>query len=174
MKSKCILTIVLISGLIFGGAAAKVYAFEKGDKEHHWDLEEKFTGRLKMILSNKDALGLSEEQIKNVKDLKMKTKKDLIRMDAEIDVTRLDIESAMWDETADTETINKLIDKKYDLKKEKAKSLVAACNALKGILTKEQNDKMKEMCKEHKKEMHGATMKGKMKSCDMMKNKDEM
>ena len=41
--------------------------------------------------------------------------------------------------------MNKLVDQKYDLKKAKTKTLVDAIAKLKGTLTKEQYDKLKEI-----------------------------
>ena len=86
---------------------------------------------------------ISDEQVKKIKGLKVSTKKDLIRKKADIDIVALDIKSALWEDEVDLATVNALIDRKYDLKKEKAKSLVAAYAALKGILTEEQRDKLK-------------------------------
>ena len=55
----------------------------------------------------------------------------------------------MWKGTMDKAAMDKLIDKKYGLKKEKAKYLVGTCAALNGILTKEQREKVKDLRKEH-------------------------
>ena len=55
----------------------------------------------------------------------------------------MDIKEAMWSDNLDLEAINTLIDKKYDLKKAKAKSSIADYAELKGILTEEQKAKMK-------------------------------
>ncbi|GAG18917.1 unnamed protein product [marine sediment metagenome] len=127
-------------------------------------LGKKFFFKTHMVLKNQDELGLSDKQVKEIKDLKMKTKKDLIRKKAEIDLVALDIKVAMHEEQIDTGAIDKLIDQKYDLKKEKAKSLVGAYAAVKGTLTDEQKSKLKSLWKKCKKEMmQGAMMKGKMK-----------
>ena len=90
---------------------------------------------------------LTDEQIKKVKALKLDTKKDLIMTNAEIDVLALEIKAEMWMDSIDLDSIDKLIDKKYDLKKGKTKSLVASYAALKNILTKGQKTKMKEIYK---------------------------
>ena len=88
----------------------------------------------------------------------------MIRKKAEIDIVALDIKAAMRDEQINTGAIDKLIDRKYDLKKAKAKSLVGAYAAVNGILTDEQKSKLKSLWKKCKKEMmHGAMMKGKTK-----------
>ena len=112
-------------------------------KGSHGDFSDKVCKKAMMILKNQEELGLSDEQVKKIKGLKVSTRKDLIRKKADIDIVALDIKSALWEDEVDLATVNALIDRKYDLKKEKAKSLVAAYAALKGILTEEQRDKLK-------------------------------
>lgn len=156
MRMKVMAVAFLASALILGVTAFEAYACEYCKMEsRHQGLEEKFFCKAHLILSNQEELGLSDEQVDNIKELKMKAKKDLIRKDAEIEVAALDIKSEMYKKTIDTSAIGKLIDKKYDLKKEKAKSLVESYAALKGILTEEQKEKMKDMwkkCKEREKQ----------------------
>ena len=169
MKGILVVIMFLVSGLLVGGAPIRAHAFDLCEtKDRHFDLEDKFFKKTGMMLSNKEELGLSDEQVNKVKELKMNTKKDIIRKDAEIEILALEIKSEMWKDPADTVAVNKLVDKKYDLKKEKTKALVAGCAALKDVLTKDQEAKMKELrkkCKEEKSERR--MMKGKMK-CSMM------
>ena len=124
-----------------------------GDKEKwgrgHGDLDDKFFYKASMILKNKKELGLSDKQISDLKSLKLDTEKNLVMKKAELEVLSLDIRSKLMDETIDTKEVNALIDKKYDLKKEKEKSLVTAFAALKNILTDEQKKALKEL--RHKK-----------------------
>jgi len=147
MRTRIVVVVLLVSVLALVSMPASLYAYHgKGGM----NMEDKFSRKAKMILSNQDELGLSDDQVEKIKALKMKTKKGLIRTDAEIDIAALEIKAEMWADSADTESINKLIDKKYDLKKQKAKSLVAACAAIRNILTKEQQDKMKAIMKKCK------------------------
>ena len=88
-----------------------------------------------------------------IKTLKVEAKKELIRKNAEIKLLEIDIKSAMYADNIDVEAIGKLIDAKYDLKKEKAKNTINKYVELKGILTPEQKD----------------TLKGLKKQCKMMK-----
>jgi hypothetical protein len=118
--------------------------------KHGGDLESKFYKKAYLVYSNQDELGLSDEQAKKIKSLKMETKKDLIRKKAEIEILGLDIKSMLWEDVVNAEEINKLIDKKYELKKEKAKALVAAYATLKISLSEAQRDKLKELCKQGK------------------------
>jgi len=99
------------------------------------------------MIMNQDELGLSDEQTKKIKDLSLKTEKNLISSDAEIDTIAADIKAEMWTDSIDTASIGKLVDKKYDLKKEKVKSLITAYATLKGMLTEEQKGKLKELYK---------------------------
>ncbi|MFC1576484.1 Spy/CpxP family protein refolding chaperone [Candidatus Omnitrophota bacterium] len=152
MKIKLLLAMLLIAALTFGNVAVEVCSADHGAKgKSCYSLEGKFCKKAKIMLSNKDELGLTDAQVKKVKELKVKTKKDLIKKKAEIDIVALDIKAQMWEDPIDTATINKLIDKKYNLKKEKAKSLVDAYATLKGLLTEEQKAKMKEVYKKCKK-----------------------
>ena len=161
MNKKRVLAIFLVLTLVFSAAAIETYAKDMGGHGKK-GLEDKFSGKAHMILMNKEELGLSDKQVATIKDLKLKTKKDVIRKKAEIDVLALDIKAAMYGDAIDTEAVNELIDKKYELKKEKAKSLVAACATLKDTLTDDQKAKMKDLYKNCKKQMTQGGMKGKM------------
>ena len=152
---------VLLFSIPGGEAYAHGYGKTKG---HHWDLEEKFSYKARFILESQDKLELSDKQAERIKDLKIKTKKALIRKNAELDILSLDLKTELRKDKIDTNAANELIDEKYELKKEKAKSLVEAYAALKDILTEEQRAKMKELHKKCKKGMmSGSMMKGKMK-----------
>ena len=133
------LVVVLSLGVILAVSAGISFACDGGRKKskgHHQNWEDKVEAKAHMILMNKDELELADEQVDKVKAAKRKAKKDLIKQNAEIEIIALDIKAKMWDEVVDTEAINTLIDKKYELKKEKAKSLVASYAELKSILTK--------------------------------------
>ena len=161
MEKRFFVAAVLCMGLALNLVALDAYAegYGKG-KGHHFDLEDKFSKKAHFILKNKEELGLSDKQIEQVKDLKIKTKKDLISKKAELEILGLDIEAAMWNDPLDANAVNKQIDKKYDIKKEKEKSLVGAYAALKGLLTEEQKEKMKGLFKKCKKDKKNYPMKG--------------
>jgi len=111
---------------------------------HGHGLEEKLFHKAHFILVHQKALGLTEEEVESIKALKMDVKKYLIRQGAEIDLVKIDIKSLMWAKTIDTEAIHGLVDQKYELKKAKAKYLVDAYAKLKGMLTDEQYETLKE------------------------------
>ncbi|MBU4342461.1 MAG: Spy/CpxP family protein refolding chaperone [Candidatus Omnitrophica bacterium] len=144
--------IVLLLVVSFGLMASYVYAggCEKGKSDKH-NMEDKVFHKAMMLIKNQEELGLTDEQIKKVKDLKIATKKDVIKKKADIEILGLDIKAALWDDVVDLNALNALIDTKYELKKEKTKSLVAAYVELKGVLTEEQKTKLKDLCKKDKK-----------------------
>ena len=138
--------VVLTLGLAAGAAfACDNGGCKLGDQKS--GLESKFYCKAQFLMKNQDELGLSDDQITKIKDLKMKTKKDLIMRNAEIDVLALEIKSALYAEKVDINAVNSLVDKKYDLKKKTTKDLISACVAVKDILTKEQKDKLKALWK---------------------------
>lgn len=177
MSKKIAISAFLAFALVLSLTAFKAYAYDGGKKEgFHKGLEKKFFYKAQLILKNKDKLGLADKQLKKIKSLNIKTKKDVIRKDAELSIIVLDMKAAIREKQIDTAAVNKLLDKKYDLKRDKAKSSLAAYAALKRILTDEQKGKLKNILKRHKKEMmrgsmmhgsemYGSMMKGKKKCC---------
>lgn len=165
MKGRTVITVFLAAMLMLGVATVAAHAYGQADsKGCGMDFEKKFCQKAQFILSNQEEMGLSDEQVEKMKELKMNLCKEMIKKDAEISIAALDIETEMHKDPINIEALNKLIDSKYDLKKEKAKAAVSAYAALKGMLTKEQKDKMKELWKKCGKEkMECQMMAGKMK-----------
>jgi len=106
-------------------------------------LEKKILHKLHLVITNQDELNLSDTQVAKIRELKINTKKHLIRRNAEIDLIGVDMKSKLWDDVIDEKAIGQLIDQKYELKKGKAKDLIHALVTLKNTLTKEQNKKLK-------------------------------
>ncbi|MDP8213050.1 MAG: Spy/CpxP family protein refolding chaperone [Candidatus Zapsychrus exili] len=139
--------------LVVGFASSVVFAEGHGKKS----MENMFEKKIKIIFKAKEELGITDDQMEQIKAIKMDVKKEIIMKQADIDVAALDIKAEMYKDKVDLKSVNKIIDKKYDAKKSKAKATVAACVKLKGILTEEQKSKLKEMKK--KMYMTGATKK---------------
>ncbi len=172
MNKKTVMGVFLAIALIFSVMTVEALAYGDGKaKGQHENLEERFSGKAHMILKNEDELGLTDKQIKEIKKLKIETKKDLIQKNAEIDIIALDIKAEMYKKQIDADAIDRLIDKKYDLKKEKAKSLVKACVGVKETLTSEQKDKLKDIQKKCKKEMMKKSMMKGNKKCPIRRDK---
>ena len=111
------------------------------------DLDKLLFYKFKLIMLNEKELNISSKQMEPIKDLMIATKKNIIRQDAEIEILALDIKAALLKETVDIEGINAIIDKKYNIKRNKAKTLITAYAELKNILTKDQVSMMKELMK---------------------------
>jgi len=163
---KKILTLLIAISFITGsflvsGAYAKDYGMMKGyAKGHGMDMTDKFFKKASFILWNAEELGLSENQIDKIESLKYDTKKDLLMKEAEIDVIALDIKRELRKDSPDTSAINKLLDKKYDLKKEKTKKLVSSYVDLKSMLTDSQMKELKSKWKMKMKKMTPCGMMG--------------
>jgi len=150
---------VIPAAVMFGVlvACTGVHALE--GKKGAWErkdgkeagLEAKFMHKARWILGNSGALGLSDQQVQAVKDLKTSVKKSLVKQDADIELVGVDVGANLKEKKIDVNATNSLLDKKYDLKKARAKSLVKALADLKGILTDAQYDQLKKLKAEKKK-----------------------
>ena len=141
MKRIAVLIVILSCFLVTSSYADSC----KESRHHGYGLDNKFFKKIHLALKNNEELGLSDEQYEKLKTLKMNTKKDLIKRKAEIDIIGVDIKGKLWEDPIDKESINKLIDKKYELKKAKAKALVEAYATFQTILTDDQKKKLEEI-----------------------------
>lgn len=140
-------------------AAGKGKYWCESEKYSSKGLDEMLFKKCHFILMNKEELGLSEEQVDKVVALKTKAKKDNIMKEAEIEALAIDVKAELWKDEIDLNAVNKLIDTKYDLKKQNAKNLVASYAELKKILSESQMDKLKELWKKCEAgEQHGMMM----------------
>ncbi|NQT22406.1 MAG: hypothetical protein HQ579_03090 [Candidatus Omnitrophica bacterium] len=170
MSKRTILVSVLSCLLILGVAMPELCLGYHGGSKGKGDLESKVSHKAKKILMNKDELGLSADQIKKVNSLNKKVRKDLIKKNAEIDMLKVDIKEQMCADPADKAVLTQLIEKKYDLKKEKSVYLAHSYIDLKNVLNEEQKAKMKDIYRKSvKKHMHKGMMDSKQE-CPMMKN----
>ena len=106
-------------------------------------LKDKFFKKVRFIMKNHEELGLSDEQFDEIKKLKTETKKDIIRKKSQTEVLDVEIHTEMWEDPTNLNTINALIEQKYDIKREKTKNIAEAYSELMKILTQEQRDKLK-------------------------------
>ncbi len=116
---------------------------------HKRCLFEKFFHFCRDLLENQEEIGLSRETAQKVKELKVRTKKEMIKDGADIEMITVDIGAELWSQKPDIGLINKLVDKKYDLKKESVKKFIEAFVALKTMLTPDQLKKIMVICKGH-------------------------
>ena len=108
---------------------------------------EKFFHFAHVILENHEELDLTDVDVKKVRDLKIGKKKSMIRNRAEVELLMVDIISSLYQEKPDISAINKLIDKKFDIKKAGMKKLIAGFVGVKKLLSKEQMKQVKAICK---------------------------
>tara|TARA_Y100000031_G_C8157631_1_gene355343 strand:- start:79 stop:555 length:477 start_codon:yes stop_codon:yes gene_type:complete len=144
------LVMILMLGSVVSTAHADGYGKSKGCY-YKQKSSCKVLKKAKFMLHNQEELGLSDEQVKQIKDLKVKAKKEVIRKKAEIEILAIDIKAGMWADVIDANAINGLIDMKYELKKQKAKSLLSSYVELKNILTAEQKKTLKALFRKCKK-----------------------
>ena len=102
------------------------------------------------VWSDQQELNISDSDLKKIMELKVKTKKENIKDKAEIEGIAIDIFAALWDEKADAAAIDKLIDKKFDFKRESLKRIVRAYLTLKRTFSEDQLKKLKEICRREK------------------------
>lgn len=161
MKKYSVLSVavVVVLAVLFAGHLYAKECSQQKKGEHGFNLEKKVLEKMHGALSNKEALGLSDDQYQEIKALKIAVKKDLIRSKAEVDIVTIDMKSMLSESPIDVAGVNKLIDQKYELKKARAKALVDVCAKFKGVLTDEQQKKLKSLCSK------------KQSSCPGMKNR---
>ncbi len=148
MKKFGFLVVALLACLLVVGIASAEHAHGKGAGrgKGKGDFGQKATMKIGLALKNQEELGITDEQAKELRTLKLDTSKTSIRQNAEIAVIGVEIKALMWEDELDVAEVNKLIDKKYELKKEQAKAAVETCAQVRKILTKEQREQMKKMC----------------------------
>ena len=111
-------------------------------------LGKKLLKKMHMIFDHQEELDISDDQLAKIKELKIALKKDLIQKEADIDLVKVDIRSALYEDEINLEAVNELIDRKYETKKSKSKQVVSTLAQLKKILSKDQMDKVKNLkCK---------------------------
>jgi hypothetical protein len=97
------------------------------------------------LMMNGEKLQLTADQKDQIHALKMKIKKDMIMKEAQADVLQLDIMEMLMKEDPQLNAVNTVIDKKYDIKKQKAKDLAESYIDLCNVLTKEQKTMAKDL-----------------------------
>ena len=157
-KILLIIAMVLTFGLIQSVSFADCGSRECGKKDCKYKpsecgkkdckdkpLDKKVLKKLHMIFNHQDELGISDDQLAKIKELKIALKKDLIQKEADIDLVKVDVRSALYEDEINLAAVNKLIDQKYEAKKSKSKQVVSTLAQLKKILTKDQMDKLKNL-----------------------------
>jgi len=137
--------ITLVVPQAFADGSRSSCSYAKAGKYNKQSLDQKVFHKVHFLKQNKEELNLTDDQVKQLWDIKMTLKKDSIMKNAEIEVIKLDAKSMLYERTPDVAAIDALVDKKYDIKRAKAKAAVQAIADLKAVLTDEQYDAMKKM-----------------------------
>lgn len=117
----------------------------------------KFLKKSDFFLDNQKEIGLSDDQVKTIKSLKLKVDKIVIAQDAAMKTFALDAGAKMAETKVDVEGLNAMIDEGMSAFAGQTKEVVAAYAEMKAILTTEQMAKAKEIW-----------MAGSEKQCPMM------
>ena len=121
---------------------------EGGGKDYKYcplksGLDSKFLHKAHFIAENAKDIGLSDQQADGIRNLKSGVKKEIIKRDAEINAIGVDIHDQLRQRPINADTVNALVDQKYELKKAKTKYVVGALAQLKASLSDEQYEAMK-------------------------------
>ncbi len=107
----------------------------------------KFCQKVCWILEHKDELGLTDDQIAQIKALDLEVEKNSIRGMAEMQIFALEMENRLGQDKVDVEALESMIDSGMAGMALGAKSTVKAYADLKAIITPEQKAKAMELKK---------------------------
>jgi Spy/CpxP family protein refolding chaperone len=99
-----------------------------------------------------DELGLTDEQMENIKDAQYDFRKAEIGLRADLKTSRLELRHLMMQEKPDQKEITNLVDKIADTRKDLMKNNIDRKLAMKEILTREQFKKLIQMKAERREE----------------------
>ncbi len=148
---KKIFVVLMVLCLVVSFSSAAIAGGHRPGPFGKMGMDDKLAKKMHKAIVNAEELGLTDEQEDKIVDLKIKMKKEVIQYDAKIDTVKIDIKSELWKDKIDQVKIDKLINDKYALKRDKAKALVEYMVEFKSILSDEQNAQMKSMCLKEKK-----------------------
>jgi Spy/CpxP family protein refolding chaperone len=163
MRAISMCAVIVMVALALAGIAVDSCAYGQGGGRADKDLLGKFCHKVAFVMDYEEEIALTEDQVKSIEDLKVNTRKNLIKVEADIDVVEIDIGEALNQDNIDVPAIDALIDKQYILKGEMAKNLAASFAALKVILTPEQKDKLKALLKARKEDVSGLDIRSTMR-----------
>jgi len=106
----------------------------------------------KMLLDHADEIGLSENQLTEMKQIFLASEKNIIKLKADRKILELDMRAEMENDTPDKKKVSSYIEKMNSLDGKIKKATVMRFIDIKSILTSEQMDKIKELRQEKRKE----------------------
>lgn len=123
-----------------------------GKGESECPIVKKLMKKAGFYLENAEAIGLSDDQVNQIKAIKLDAKKEMILGGAQMQVAMLEMESKLKSDTVDVEAFGQMIDKNLAEMGAGAKKMVQFYAALKQILTVDQKKKAKEIWKASEKQ----------------------
>ncbi len=117
----------------------------RGQDSSGCPINAKILKKAKFFLKNAKEIGLSDEQVAQIKAIKMDTKKTEIRAGAEMEIGMMDMEAKLSEPTVDVEGLNAMVDQMSAGMSTGAKASVATYAKLKGVLNEAQMAKAKEI-----------------------------
>ena len=148
---------VALALMLFSSLSHTVVAEENLDKKQKlkkglfWEtkdlLPHKVYIQADFLIQQGTALGLSEEQINKIRDLKTNLQKESLRNEAEIDIALLELRNEIEKGKTNGIKVPTLIDKEYELKKKMSKDGYNALTEIDKLLTPEQKQKAQELFK---------------------------
>lgn len=105
----------------------------------------KIMKKAKFFLENAKEIGLSDDQVAQIKAIKLDTKKTGIRMKAEMEIFKMDVEAKMSETPLNVEGLNAMIDQATAGWGAGAKASIATYVKLKALLSEAQMAKAKEI-----------------------------
>lgn len=112
-------------------------------KEYQCPVIGKFMEKAHFFMSNKEEVGLSDDQVAKIKELKLAVKKIHVRQEADMKLMFLDLDAKMSEPKVDVEGINAMIDQGSAGMSASTKEVIQAYADLKSVPTQEQMEKLK-------------------------------
>ena len=146
MTKKIMLFVLFLGMFVF--LSPSVFAHSMGGHggsqcESQCPISSKLMMKAHFLLENKSEIGLADDQVKAIKELKLQAEKDSIMQAAGMKTFMLDLQSKLSEDKVDIEGTNALIDKGFSSASMGAKSNLEAYAKLTSLLTPDQMTKMK-------------------------------
>ncbi len=141
---------------------------------HEWAHQQAMTF-IKHLLKNKDGMSLTDEQVQQLRDLKINYKKNRIKVQADVDLAKIDMHVLLWDEKAKLADIEAQMNTVHGLMTKLHIASIKAKRDAKTVLTEEQQariDKMHKHMRSHSGSKGHAGDSSKEKKCKKSKGQE--
>lgn len=118
-----------------------------GDCDAPCPIASKLLKKAHFYLENQTELGLSEDQVKQIKAIKAQNKKAAIKAKADMEIAQMDMMEKLSETKVDVEALNAMVDQASSGMAAGAKATIADYAKLKAVLNEQQHAKAKELWK---------------------------